>query len=571
MKRILLFAILACTLCHISRAQKPPKWIEKAKKTVLAVETYDASGNVRKGNGFFVGENGEAVSDYTLFSGAASAFVTDADGRKMPVTHILGADDMYDVIHFKVAAPKNTPFLQTDYGTPATNSEAYILPPLTHSGEPAAKGVVTEVSKIRESYGYYKIDAPLPAGWISLPLMTPDGKVFALTQADASGKNRTFGISTPYVMNVQIGSTDLWNRTYSSIGINKAWPPAPQDAQVALMLYASQQDAATYLETLNDFIAHFPAFPEGYIRRASHYAWRRNDLADTDAGRLQMLARAEEDMKTALKHTHDDVAETYYNHASLIYGVVTGDSVALPAGWNIEAASEYLQKAIAKNDNPSYHQLEGDISFYLGDYAKAFNAYTAVNISPFASSSSYYMAAKTKQQMPEHNPAEVIALIDSAIKISLPSEALSYLQENAELKMETGMYAAAVKDYDMCYSLMEGNVSDAFYYFREQAKFRSGDLDGALSDIVSAIMIKPGNAIYHAEMASVYLRQQEPAKAQECVEKALAIDPGFASSHRLLGLCLLRQEKKADACIAFRKAEELGDPVVKKLIRENCE
>jgi tetratricopeptide (TPR) repeat protein len=571
MKRIFLLAIPVCMYCHTSTAQKPPKWVEKARKTVLAIETSDANGNVRKGNGFFISENGEAVSDYTLFNGATSAFVTDADGRKMPVTHILGADDLYDVIRFKVAVPKNTPFLSTTDEIPAVNAEAYILPPVIRSSEPAVKGAVLEVSKVKESYGYYKLDAPLPAGWVSVPLLTPDGKVFAMTQADASGKNMTFGISIPYAENIRIGSTDLWNRTYSSVGIRKAWPPAQQDAQVALLLYASQQDAAAYLETLNDYIAHFPALPDGYAKRASHYAYRRNELADTEAGRLQMLALAEEDMKTALKHTREDVAEVYYNHASLIYGVVAGDSAALPAGWSIEAASNCLQKAIGEDDKPSYHQLEGDIAFYLGDYENAFLSYMTVNRSPSASASSYYMAAKTKQQMPGHNPSEVIALIDSAIKISLPSEALPYLEENAELKMETGMYADAVKDYDRCYSLTEGNVSDAFYYFREQAKFRSGDLDGALSDIVSAIMKKPDNAIYHAEMASVYLRRQEPAKAQECVEKALMIDPDFASSHRLLGVCLLRQEKKNDACIAFRKAEELGDPVVKKLIRENCE
>jgi Tfp pilus assembly protein PilF len=553
-----------------AQKQKPPKWIEKAKKTVLTVETRLENGTTRKGNAFFIGENGEAVSDYTLFDGATSAFVTDADGRTMAVTHILGADNMYDVIRFKVDAPKKTPFLPVADEIPDANSEAYILPPLGAADETPAKGAILEISKIKDTYGYYKINTPLPTGRLSLPLLTPDGKAFALTQADASGKNMTFGISAAYALSLRIGSMDLWNKTYTDIGIRKSWPETLQDAQVALLLYASQQDARAYLETLNDFIAHFPHIADGYTRRAAHYARRRHELADTEAGQLHMLALAEEDMNTALKYAGQDAAETCYNHAGLIYAVAAADSLPLPQGWNMTDAAEYLRKAIDEDDRPAFHQLEGDIALYNGDCEQAFLAYMTVNRSPDASAASYYMAAKAKQQIPGHNPAEVIALIDSAAAESLPSETMPYLTESAELKMEAGMYEAAVKDYDQCFSLMAGNVSDAFYYLREQAKFRSGDLDGALSDIRSAIDMAPDNAVYHAEMASVYLRRQEPDKAQICAEKALDIDPEFAPSHRLLGICHLRMDRKDEACRAFRKAETLGDPVVKKLIRENC-
>ena len=34
--------------------------------------------------------------------------------------------------------------------------------------------------------------------------------------------------------------------------------------------------------------------------------------------------------------------------------------------------------------------------------------------------------------------------------------------------------------------------------------------------------------------------------------------------------CYVRQGKKAEACEAFNKAKELGDPVVDKLIKEHC-
>jgi len=570
MRKITVLAIILCITSGAVSAQKPPKWLDKARRAVVTVETQDANGITKRGNGFFVSENGEAVSDYMLFEGATQAFVTDADGRKMAVTHILGADNMYDVVRFKVAVTAKMPFLETAANIPATGAEAYLLPFGLQKDALPAKGAIVDVSNIKSVYGYYKIDAPLTASQLSIPLLTADGKVFAMAQADASGKNMTYGISVPYIVSLHIGQTDVWNKTYSDIGIRKAWAQDPEEAQVALILYASQQDAKTYLETLNDFIATFPNISDGYNQRASHYAFHRNELADNDADRLQLLDRATDDMNTALKYATDE-ADEYYTYAKLIYNVATTDSVAKSEGWTLDKALEYLNKAIERDDRPIYRQMEGEIALSRGDYERAYLLYSLVNRTQYASPASFYLAAKARQQMPEANPAEVLALIDSAVAHSLPSESLPYLEESADLKMSMGMYEAAIKDYDKCYSLMAGNVSDAFYYLREQAKFRQGDLDGALSDISYAIRMQPDNAVYHAEMASIYLRKQDPAKAQECLERALENDPDFASSHRLLGVCYLRQEKKDEACKAFHRAEELGDPLVKKLIKDNCE
>ena len=109
-----------------------------------------------------------------------------------------------------------------------------------------------------------------------------------------------------------------------------------------------------------------------------------------------------------------------------------------------------------------------------------------------------------------------------------------------------------------------------FYYYREQAKFRAGDMDGALADIQSALAKEPENALYYAEEGSIYLRKQELEKAQASLEKSISLQPDFAAGYRLLGLCLVRQHKKEEGCRAFQKAKELGDPVIDKLMKEHC-
>ncbi|MDR0697999.1 MAG: serine protease [Tannerella sp.] len=567
MKKVFILLLTVLQTVSAAAQKKAPKWLDKASKAIITVETTTKEGVSKTGNGFFIQENGEAVSSFDLFKNAKEAVVTTSSGEKLPVTHILGVDEMYGVICFKVAIPKKTTFLTQVKTAVQTGSAAYI-PPSAEVKE-LVQGSILEITKINGAYDYYKIDMPLPKSQEGYPLLTENGEVFALTQADASGKGKTYGISVAYIKSLQITSMDMLKRTYSDIGIRKAWPPTAEDAQIALLLHTSREDARLYLETLNDFITTFPYHEEGYISRASHYAYRRKELAPTENEQLKMLDLALADLEKIEKQTKNR-GNIYYNKAKLIFGIATSDSTLRHKNWNVETAEGYTQKALSEEDLPLYRQLEGDIAFYNGDYEKAFQAYSMVNHSPVASGASYYLAAKCKQQIPGSNYMEIITLLDSAIAKSPIAEAQAYLLESVELKMQTGFYEQAVKDYDKYYIFTGGNVGDAFYYYREQAKFRSNDLEGALKDIEKAISLDKDNAVYQAEMASVYLRLKEPVKAQECVEKAIVQDPTFASAYRLLGVSLIRQDKKEEACKNFEKAKELGDPVVEKLIKENC-
>lgn len=566
MKKFLIFILSVCQFITITAQKKNPKWVDKANKAIFTVEATTKEGTTKTGTGFFIRENGEAVSSYELFRKAEKAVAITSAGERLPITQILGADDMYDVIRFKVTTPKKINFLTVATTSPVLHS-AVFLPPSKE--EPLTQGNISEITKVKGTYNYFKIEKPLPLSQEGYPLLNETGEVFALTQADAAGKGNTYGISIAYIQSLNATATDMLKKTYSDIGIRKAWDSSVEDAQIALMLYSSQQDVATYLETLNDFIATFPNNPDGYNSRASHYAYNRQTLASNENEQLQMLDMAWNDLENAAKYTQKK-SDTFYNKAKLIFNIATSDSTLQYKEWNIQAAEDYIQKAIAEEDLPAYRQLEGDIAFYKGDYEKAYQSYEIVNQSPVVSGSSLYMAAKSKQQIPGSNLMEVITLIDSAIAKSHANEAASYLLENVELKMQTGLYDLAVKDYDLYFLIMGGRVSDDFFYYREQAKFRNSDFEGALKDIDIAISINSKNAIYHAEKASVYLRLNDYTKAQESAGEAIRLEPEFASAYRILGVSLIRQNDKVEACKHLEKAKELGDPVVDRLIKENC-
>ncbi len=72
------------TLCLLEvqwSVAQAPKWVDKAKRAVFSVVTYDQNDKIlNTGNGFFVTEDGVALSDYTLFKGAQRAVVMSSEG-----------------------------------------------------------------------------------------------------------------------------------------------------------------------------------------------------------------------------------------------------------------------------------------------------------------------------------------------------------------------------------------------------------------------------------------------------------------------------------------------------------
>ena len=76
-----------------------PSWVKKATKSVFTVKTFSQDGAlIGSTNGFFVGTNGEAISNFSPFKGASRAVIIDASGKEMNVDCILGANDMYDIV-----------------------------------------------------------------------------------------------------------------------------------------------------------------------------------------------------------------------------------------------------------------------------------------------------------------------------------------------------------------------------------------------------------------------------------------------------------------------------------------
>ena len=574
MKKITLLAFAILSFFTLQAQEKAPKWVKKSAPAVVSVNTYDAAGTkLRTGTAVVTSANGEALADYALFKDAARAVITTQKGIEYPVAAIIGADDFYDVIKIKIDFPKKQPFATLATAKPAAGS-AVIMLPYSDTKQPAFKaGTIKEVTTLKDTYSYYELNLPLVTTQLSAPIFTDAGELIGLAQADAQASTtRSFAISAAYVNSLRISASDAFNKSYTSIGIRKVWPASVDDALVMLFVLSGTQSPAEKLVTLTDFIETFPQSQEGYINRASHYAYARKQLETAGKSAAYFLEKATDDIETALSKA-DNKAEVLYNQANLIYNLAASDSLLQSAAWSIEHALEVLDEALAIDAQPQYNILKGDIKFYQQKYDEALAAYNIVNSSDQATHGSYYWAAKAKQQLPNVNVSEVIALLDSAViscGAHFQKEAAHYVLERVALKTDLGLFKEIVADYDLYYTLVKGEVADVFYYYREQAKFRLGDLDGAMQDINEALKLSPKDATYLAEKAAIQVRLKDYEAALQSIDAALVLDPTFAACYRLRAVCYIRLKQPANVCAALTKAVELGDPVAVKLKKQHC-
>lgn len=565
MKKVLL--ILACCMtAQLSHAQVTPKWADKAKKAVFSVVTYDKDNKIKNtGNGFYINENGTALSDYTLFEGAGRAVIINADSKELPVLHILGANSMYDVVKFTTETDKKTIALKTAAQPAVVGETVYLLPYSTQKAAVCQTGQVTKVDTIGDNAYYYTLSMSTGEKTVSCPIMNANGEVLGLIQKNASDDAKeSYAIGATYGASLSITALSMNDMSLNKIGIKKALPETEDQALVYLFMASSQQNKEDYATTLNEFLKQYPNSVDGYIRRATSYLGYGDD---------EHNALAESDMKKAMDITTNK-GETQYNIAKLIYSYVISLNDKKPYGdWSYDKALSIVREAIKNDNQPIYSQLEGDILFAMKNYPEAFAAYERVNQSSIASAATFYSAAKTKQLIEGADMNEVVALMDSAVARFTPpytSEAAPYFYERAEMKAQMGKFRDAVVDYDAFYDAVGGRVTAAFYLQREQAEVQCKMYQQAINDINKAVEMAPEDVEMWVEKGSVHLRVGQHNEAIEALNKAISLDPKAAAAYRMLGYCQVQLKKNKEACENFAKAKELGDEVVDGLIRKYC-
>lgn len=568
MKKGLILSLLLCLLTQMVVAQTP-KWVEKTKRSVFSVVTYDKNDKIlNTGNGFFVSEDGVALSDFTLFKDAKRAVIIDSDGKEMPVDCILGVSSLYDVVKFRVAiSSKKVPTLVLAESAPLVGEQVWMLPYSTQKSDWCTTGKVKQVTKIADKYHYFTLDMVMKEKMVSCPIVNSKGQVFGISQKSSGADAATvcYAVGASFAISLDIKALSVSDDNLRSIGIKKGMPDNEDQALVYLFMASTQFKGEEYAQLLNDFIKQFPNNTEGYLRRANYYI-------QTAGNNESFFEKANSDMEEALKVSKkkDDV---YFNISKTVYSYILSNPEKPYKKWNYDYALKYINDAKTINPLPVYIQLEGDLLFAKQDYAGALSCYEMVNKSNLVSPASFFSAAKTKEVM-KVDIKEVLTLMDSCVALCphpMTADAAPYVLERAQLNMKAEQYKNALSDYDTYFSATNGQVNDLFYYYREQAAFKARQFQRALDDIAKAIQMNPKEVLYQAELAVINMRVGRVEEAMKLLQGTIVMEPKYAEAYRLMGLCFIQQKKNKEACLQFAKAKELGDPNVDELIKKYCD
>lgn len=553
MKRILLILFIFNLSLFTSFAQ--PDWTKKATKSVFTLKTFTADGSmIASTNGFYTGTNGEAVSNFTPFKGAASAIIIDAQGKEYQVTGILGANDMYDVVKFRVNNPKSQP-LSVSTAIAPVGSMAWLLP--YHEVKNLNSGPVRKAETISGEYAYYTVAMSMTENLVSCPLLNDTGEVIGMMQQPASAKDTlSYAVDARFVDSLKITGLTYNDATLHMTQIRKELPMDLNEANLVLYLSASQMDSTAYVALIEDFIRQFPNVSDGYTARAMQEA----EGAD--------FASAEKDMQQAIKcsTTKDDV---HFTFARMIYNKVIYQGNKPYDAWSLDKALAEIQAANSINPQPSYRQLEANILFSQQKFDEAYDIFSSLASTNLRNAETFFGAARCKEML--RDTTAVLALMDSTLAtFSKPylKEAAPYLWARAEARRNAGKYRDAVADMNDYETLMAASVNDNFYYVRHQTEIQGRLFQQALNDISRAIKMNPQEVLYYAEKASLEIRvgmyDDAIVTAQECI----GIDANNSDGYLFLGLAQCLKGQKTEGIANLQKAKELGDPQADGLIEK---
>ena len=550
MKKILL--ILFAVLPAITMAQ--PSWVKKATKSVFTLKTFAEDGSlIGSSNGFFTSATGDAVSNYTPFKGAARAVVIDASGKELPVVSIVGVNDMYDVVKFRVSG-KTQP-LAVSAASTAAGSQVWLLPYREIKNVPA--GTIRKAETFQGEYSYYTIAMTMPANTVSTPLINQAGEVIGLMQQPATDKDTlSYAVSARFADSLKISGFGMNEATLLQTKIKKELPDDIKEAVLALYMASGRQDSAAYVMLVEDFIQKFPNAADGYQYRAQLKASQDD------------FAAAEKDMETAIKNSlqKDD---THYNYARMIYNKNIFQADKPYDNWSLDKALEQIRLANTMNPQPTYRQMEGNILFAQKKYNEAYDIYTQLTSTNLNRAELYFSAARCKEMLKDSTA--MLALMDSTMNtFTKPylKEAAPYLWSRSQARLQAKKYREAIADMNDYEELMKADVNDNFYYIRHKAEVDGRLYQQALNDITRAIVMNPKETYYYAEKASLEIRVGLYDNAIATAKESLAVDPNDSDGYMFLGVAQCLKGNKKEGIPNLEKAKELGNLQAETLIQK---
>src|SRR5688572_15142210 len=186
-----------------------PTLVKRVKPAVVAIATYDSSGEaLMTGSGFFL-RPGQVVTNLHVVRGAARAEIKtlDGKGKVYPVTGALAVDEEGDLALLNVEMPlerARTSELASEL--PDEGETIFVIGnPLKLEGL-VTDGIVSAVREVPNSYRIIQITAPISHGNSGSPVFNMKGQVLGVvTVKVTNGQNINLALAAARVAELKAG------------------------------------------------------------------------------------------------------------------------------------------------------------------------------------------------------------------------------------------------------------------------------------------------------------------------------------------------------------------------------
>lgn len=202
--------VLVLLVAAVAQAQEGlPALVKRVKPAVVAIATYDASGEaLMTGSGFFLNP-GQVVTNLHVVRGAVRAEIKtlDGKGKVYPINGALAVDEEGDLTLLSVDMPPQPARVsELARDLPDEGEPIFVIGnPLKLEGS-VSDGIVSAVREVPNSYRIIQITAPISHGNSGSPVFNLKGQVLGVvTVKVTNGQNINLAIAAARVGQLRAG------------------------------------------------------------------------------------------------------------------------------------------------------------------------------------------------------------------------------------------------------------------------------------------------------------------------------------------------------------------------------
>lgn len=221
MKRVLLWTLTILACLFSSCKPNLQQLIEKSEPATFIIYTYDEYGTPNgTGSGFFIESDGIGVTNWHVLNKSIKAVVKTTDGKQYEIDSVLCASSAKDLLVFRVKNTRNLQFstLEIADSQPKKGAPVYNISAPLGMESSISEGIIASYRS--DSHGdIVQVTAPISPGSSGSPLISEDGKVFAVTAFKrVDGENTNFGIVIDNLFREELDAKEFYkkNRKFNS-------------------------------------------------------------------------------------------------------------------------------------------------------------------------------------------------------------------------------------------------------------------------------------------------------------------------------------------------------------------